>query len=452
MVTLGLFLLIMVNAVTPIKVGSNRLFVLILITTLLILPFTYQQSTGQLELFNGYLALSPLTTGLTQLTVVLTFIFGLALTNVQVNGPMTLLCTIGALFLIESNHLITLILAIELQSFTAYLLVASSTQTNYNVKAIANGTVSAAMRYLILGATASSLILLATTLLYFTTGLLDYNGLLLLGYDPKAMVPFVMLVIGSAFKLGLAPLHQWTPEVYGQINNYTMGFISIVPKLGVLMLFNHLLSHVVPQTLICTLAALSMIVGSIGGLTQIQFRRLMAFSSISHMGYLTLAASYCPDYIFLFYIVQYAFTTLATLFCFNAIDTQNTGLVSAIQGKLTTNTPASLTMIFLVLSLAGIPPFVGFFAKLEIFNSLLNNAISLTYFVSLIALITSAIGAFYYLRLIYFSVQPNQAVTTQNSAFKQSTTQILAPIVMLALTICLDSNLLLHFTTLFTLF
>ena len=210
MVILGLIVLISVNAVTPVKVGSNRLYTLLLSTAIFFIPFEY---LGKLELYNGYIAISPLSSSL---LIVILFI-SLCCTVLSYDSinssihqrfaAIQLLCSCGAMLLTEANHLITFLLSIELQSFTAYLLVANGTQAGKGQ--INELSVSASIRYLILGATASSIILLAIGLLYSYTGVLDFTALILVSEQSNMeLVAYTILFIGCAFKLGLAPLHQ----------------------------------------------------------------------------------------------------------------------------------------------------------------------------------------------------------------------------------------------------
>ena len=188
MVIFSLILVITVNAVTPIKVGSYRLYAMMLIIALVLFPIQFNST---FLLFNGYLVHSPITIVLTCLCLLVTLYTCFTFSHLHINGPMLLLCCIGSLLLIQSYHLFTMILAIELQSFTAYLLVSTSAnlpdQEQEGSQELDNKvmdtpsteqTVSASMRYLILGAMASSIILLALGLIYTTTGTLDYLSLL----------------------------------------------------------------------------------------------------------------------------------------------------------------------------------------------------------------------------------------------------------------------------------
>jgi len=223
-----------------------------------------------------------------------------------------------------------------------------------------------------------------------------------------------------------------------------------VPKIGVLSFFNLFLSEIVPISIVYLFTALSLVIGSIGGIQQVQFRRLIAFSSITHMGYLTISASLlCSDYTFLIYILQYAFTTIACLFAFEILNkgNQEQGLISSLKSSLHILPAASLSLIALFFSLAGIPPFIGFFAKLEVFYALVASD---AYFLLLIAIITSTIGAFYYLRVIYFIINNPIANTYTNQKVHYQITGFLSVIVIVSLFVCLEANTLEQILLLFT--
>ncbi|RYE12215.1 MAG: hypothetical protein EOP34_11235, partial [Rickettsiales bacterium] len=203
--------------------------------------------------------------------------------------------------------------------------------------------------------------------------------------------------------------------------------------------FHLLLSHTVPMSIIYLFTGLSIVIGSIGGLQQIEYRRLIAYSSITHMGYLTLSATeLCSDSTLLIYILQYTITTVACLFAFNILDTQKNGLISSLKGGLHLFPATSITLIALLFSLAGIPPLVGFFAKLDVFYALIASN---SYFILLVAIITSGIGAFYYLRLIYLILSdynPNNTIAIN----KSSNQYLLSTIFITALFIFLEGTML----------
>lgn len=383
MVSLGLMTLITALAVTPIKVGSLRLYTL---TLILSLPLLWYSVPASLELYNSYICID----NFRLLLIVLSLLVGvLTISSLSDLGSLVLLSLLGTIFLISSNHLLTIIVALELQSFTSYALAFLSRSSS-------NG---ASLKYLLLGAVASAFIMLSIALIYVTTGLLDFNSLQQWEFSGFSSLALVLFLVGAFFKLGLAPFHQWTPDVYGTVTSSTMAYISLVPKVGILGLITIMLWPQYNSNLILFIGALSMIVGSVGGLAQTEYRRLLAYSSITHMGYLLIAALCCTPSVLLIYIYQYCLTTLCVLYCFRLLDPIDTGKLSTLTSSLNSQPYVAGLLGVLIFSLAGVPPIVGFFVKLEVFYALISDG---HYITIMVAVITSVIGAFYYLRVIMF--------------------------------------------------
>lgn len=297
---------------------------------------------------------------------------------------LIILSFLGNIFLIISYNSLTFILALELQSLTVYLIVA----LNYNNSEI---NISSSLKYFILGSLASSLIILGVAL-----NLNYYNDLKILNIN-------LLIIIGCLFKLAVAPFHQWSIDVYNSITNNIISYISLLPKFGILLfLFYNVESY---YNLLFIFSALSIIIGSIGGLFQIKYRKLLAYSSIAQIGYLLVALH--SNEILLLYLIQYTLTTILLLYLFTSIDKNNKGLLKFLQ----TNNYITFSLTILFISLSGIPPLYGFFAKLEIINILMNLD---NYLLIIIVIVTSVLSTFYYLRIISI-INLNSSDTNYNS-------------------------------------
>jgi NADH:ubiquinone oxidoreductase subunit 5 (subunit L)/multisubunit Na+/H+ antiporter MnhA subunit len=200
-----------------------------------------------------------------------------------------------------------------------------------------------------------------------------------------------------------------------------MSYISLVPKIGVLgflTVFLHPLLFI-NINIIILVSSLSIIVGSLGGLLQTEYRRLLAYSSVTHIGYLLLSSIASSSSSVIIYLIQYTFTTIATLYCFNELDKNNTGNISILINTYSTQPYLSGVLGLLLFSLSGIPPLIGFFAKLEVFYSIIEDHY---YIVTIIAIITSVIGAFYYLRLmiVIFTTSSSLSSSLYNSSYNSN--------------------------------
>lgn len=383
MVLINLIMIIVIYCTTQIKVDSKRLFIILLWLSLAIIIINIELISNY-KLFNDYLIFNNINK---ILLIFSTLFIMLSFNLINYNFIMFLLIILsflGNIFLIISYNSLTFILALELQSLTVYLIVA----LNYNNSEI---NISSSLKYFILGSLASSLIILGVAL-----NLNYYNDLKILNIN-------LLILIGCLFKLAVAPFHQWSIDVYNSITNNIISYISLLPKFGILLfLFYNVESY---YNLLFIFSALSIIIGSIGGLFQTKYRKLLAYSSIAQIGYLLVALH--SNEILLLYLIQYTFTTILLLYLFTSIDNNNKGILIFLQ----TNKYITFSLTILFLSLSGIPPLYGFFAKLEIINILMNLD---NYLLILIVIITSVLSTFYYLRIISI-INLNSSDTAYNS-------------------------------------
>ncbi len=347
--------------------------------------------------------------------------------------PLILLFIIsGAVLLMSTNDFISIFLSIELQSYGLYLL-----STIYRNSELST---TGGLIYFLLGALSSCFILLGTSLLYANSGTTNMDSLYVItsisdmnnhvsSWYKADYINFSLLIfsIGFLFKVSAAPFHFWSPDVYDAIPTIVTTFVAIIAKISIFIFLLELVyytSHYLFNfnwtfgLLISSL--LSLIVGTVLGLTQFRIKRLLAYSTISHVGFILLAltiSSIESTQAFIFYLIQYsisnlnAFIILVTigfsLYCYvsdnkeykELLDKNNSPiqLISQLRGYFYINPLLSLSFAITIFSFVGIPPLVGFFAKQMVLSAALDSGYI---FLTLIAILTSVIGAVYYLNVI----------------------------------------------------
>jgi len=272
----------------------------------------------------------------------------------------------------------------------------------------------AAMKYFVLGALASGILLYGMSMLYGATGTLDLGELRSQGVSQSGdlLLTFglVFVLVGIGFKLGVVPFHMWIPDVYEGSQTPVTLFLSSAPKIAAYAMALRVLGEglvgLAPYWLqmLTLLAILSMGLGNIAAIAQSNFKRMLAYSTIAHMGFLLLgliAASPGGYAAAMFYVIVYsimgmgAFAALLLVVSPKNLDEQ----ISRFKGLSRTNPWVSLMILILMLSLAGIPPFAGFWAKWFVLKELIASGML---WLAVIAVIFSLIGAFYYLRIVKF--------------------------------------------------
>jgi NADH-ubiquinone oxidoreductase chain 2 len=353
--------------------------------------------------------------------------------------PLILLFIItGAVFLVSTSDLVSIFLSIELQSYGLYLL-----STLYRNSELAT---SGGLTYFLLGGLSSCFILLGTSLLYANSGTTNLDGIYVitslsdLANDSSNMVLYwyksyyinfslLILSVGFLFKVSAAPFHFWSPDVYDAIPTIVTTFVAIVAKISIFIfllelvhytsnsLFNFQFSWT-SSLLISSL--LSLIIGTVVGLTQFRIKRLFAYSTISHVGFILLALSInsvesLPT--FLFSLMPYSISNLNAFIILISIgfslyyyvndskeykqlaDKNNSPiqLISQMKGYFYINPLLALSLTITIFSFVGIPPLIGFFAKQMVLSAALDSGYI---FLTLIAILTSVISAVYYLNII----------------------------------------------------
>jgi len=351
---------------------------------------------------------------------------------------IVLFTTLGMVSLISSSDLIIMFLSIETQSFALYIL---ATMNRNSESAVAAG-----LKYFLLGGLSSCFILLGSSLIYSYTGLTNFESLNILqsvigqsfegnSYNYLA-IGTLILTIGLLFKIGAAPLHSWAPDVYDGVPTIVTAWLTIMPKLSILIFFI-MNNFLIEPNLLMISALLSLLLGSITGLAQYKIKRLLAYSTISHVGLILLALSY--DTInglesTLFYITQYSITSLNIFLILillgNTLDKNSIAsiyspiqYISQLRGKFYHNPALSIAFSLSLFSMSGIPPLIGFFGKYFVINTALMNG---NYFLSLVIVITSVISTVYYLQIIKTLFLPD----TNNNTISISGSNNLSPILV----------------------
>ena len=339
---------------------------------------------------------------------------------------IVLFSTFGASLLISSSDLISMYLSIELQSFGVYIL-----STLYRDSESAT---SAGLKYFLLGSLSSCIILLGSGLIYTYSGLTNLESLYnLISVSENTQIlqglslGIVLMIIGYLFKVSAAPLHNWAPDVYNDSPTIVTIWLTIMPKISIFMFLleiqsqigNSLLTvfSITLKNLLLVSSLLSLIIGSVVGLAQSKIKRLLAYSTISHVGFILLALAINTEQgidSFLFYIIQYSITNLnafliliaLSYFYTSALKTKSNSLLNSVQdikyitelkGLFFNNPILSLSFTICLFSMAGVPPLLGFFSKQFVLYSAMQSEY---YFMGIVAILVSVISASYYLKII----------------------------------------------------
>jgi NADH-ubiquinone oxidoreductase chain 2 len=352
--------------------------------------------------------------------------------------PLIILFIItGAVFLVSTSDLVSIFLSIELQSYGLYLL----SSIYRNSESATNG----GLTYFLLGGLSSCFILLGTSLLYSNSGTTNMDSLYVITslsdmtinntvtYDPSYIhMSLLILSVGFLFKVSAAPFHFWSPDVYDAIPTIVTTFVAIVAKISIFIFFLELVHYTSNSlftvegmqftwtTSLLVSSLLSLIIGSILGLTQFRIKRLFAYSTISHVGFILLALSINSIesiQAFIFYLMQYSLSNLNAFILLLSIgyslfyyvndnkeykdlkDRNNSPiqLIDQIKGFFYINPVLSLSLAITIFSFVGVPPLIGFFAKQMVLSAALDSGYV---FLALVAILTSVISAVYYLNII----------------------------------------------------
>ena len=318
---------------------------------------------------------------------------------------LVLLATTGMMIMVSANDLITLYLGLEMQSLALYV-VASFDRDSVR-------STEAGLKYFVLGALASGLLLYGASLIYGFAGTTSFGGLaqlLVPGAQPPngVIIGLVLVAVGLAFKVSAVPFHMWTPDVYEGAPTPVTAFFSVAPKIAAIALFIRFLVEpfgglvVEWRQVIVFLSVASMVLGAVAAIAQTNIKRLMAYSSIGHVGYALIGlAAATPSGVrgILVYLAIYLMMNLGTWSVILCMRRQGQLLEDiADLGGLGRNQPGlALALGVFMFALAGIPPTAGFFAKLYVFLAAIDAQLV---GLAVIGVVTSVVGAFYYLRIV----------------------------------------------------
>lgn len=317
-----------------------------------------------------------------------------------------LFSTMGMMFLVSAHSLLTIYLGLELLSLPIYAMTAMRRSSG-------DGS-EAAMKYFVMGAIASGMLLYGLSLVYGATGKLDLvevaNAIAVNWQQNSAMLIFalVFIVAGVGFKLAAVPFHMWAPDVYEGAPTSVTLFISAAPKIAAIGMTLRLLTFGLAdaaiqwQQLILVMALLSTAVGNIFAVVQTNIKRLLAYSAIAHVGYALfgiLAGTEAGYAAALYYILVYSLMSvgafgLIVLLSTNGVEIEN---ISDLKGLNNRNPWLAFMMMIVMFSMAGVPPAVGFFTKLLVLKALVD--VNLVW-VAVLGLFFAVIGAYYYIRII----------------------------------------------------
>jgi len=320
---------------------------------------------------------------------------------------LALFATLGMMIMISANHLLTLYLGLELLSLSLYSMTALQRDSTRATEA--------AMKYFVLGALASGMLLYGMSMLYGATGTLEITRLNEIifhggGNNVALIFALVFIVAGLGFKLGAVPFHMWVPDVYHGAPTAVTLFIGSAPKLAAFAFVMRLLVQglggeqlvVEWRQMLIVMAVLSMAIGNITAIAQTNLKRMLAYSTISHMGFVLLgilSASANGYGSGMFYVMVYVLMNLGTfgmilVLSRSGFEAEN---LDDFKGLNARSPWYAFLMLLLMFSMAGVPPTVGFYAKLTVLQAVIDAGYT---WLAVVAVLFALIGAFYYLRLV----------------------------------------------------
>ena len=403
-----------------------------MLTTIFLVASSYGSETK--EAFNGMFILDNMAILLkiaVLLIVMATFTYGRSylIDRKMFKGEFYTLCmfaTLGMMIMISANTMLVVYLGLELLSLSLYALVAFRRNDGKSSEA--------AMKYFVLGAIASGMLLYGMSILYGLSGSIELKGVASYVASQPIMSNLVLLfgltfiIVGIGFKFGVAPFHMWVPDVYQGAPTPVTMFLGSAPKIAAFAMTMRLLVGGMEfgsegwQQMLIPLAVLSLIIGNIAAIAQTNIKRMLAYSTISHMGFVLLgilSASELGYSASMFYAITYALTALGgfavvILLSRAGIEAEN---LDDLRGLSDRHPWYALMMLLFLFSMAGVPPLVGFIAKLAVLQAVVQAGFV---WLAVLAVIMSVIGAFYYLRifkLMYFDKPTENTSLTMGLGF-----------------------------------
>jgi len=313
-----------------------------------------------------------------------------------------LLSILGMFIMVSSNDLILFYLGLELQSLSLYILASIDRD---NIKSSEAG-----IKYFVLSALSSGLLLYGCSLIYGFSGSTNFEQIAIVSKDFNAGTIFgmVFILVGLAFKISAVPFHMWTPDVYQGSPTSVTSFFSVVPKIAGISIFIKFMYSPFQglitewQYILVFMSIASMILGAVAAMSQSNIKRLMAYSSIGHIGYAIAGIAAGSENGFkstLVYISIYVVMNIGAFSCILLMKRGGKYIedIDELSGVSKNHPLLSLGLMIILFSLAGIPPLAGFFAKFYVFMAVIESQM---YTLAIIGLVTTVVSAFYYIRII----------------------------------------------------
>ncbi len=397
-----------------------------LVLTALVLALNFPD--GSLVSFSGTFVADPMAAILKLATLVIGwFLFFYLNAHLRVRGKargehfiLGLFALLGMMVLVSAANLLTVYLGLELLSLSLYAMVALDRDSPVAAEA--------AMKYFVLGALSSGMLLYGMSMVYGATGTLDLAGVGAAAQDRTDLIlilGLVFVVTGIAFKLGAAPFHMWIPDVYEGAETPVTMFVGTAPKLAAFAMAVRLLSdglwglHGDWQDMLVVLAVLSIAIGNVIAIAQANLKRMLAYSTIAHMGFLFLGIipgteeGYAAA---MFYVIVYAVMALGAFGMIIVLSREGfeADRIDDFRGLNERSPWHAFLMLVLMLSMAGVPPFVGFWAKWSVLREVIAAG---HVWLAVVAVVFSVVGLFYYLRIVklmYFDEPGEPALVVAN--------------------------------------
>ena len=413
------------------KLVQNISLIVLLVTA--VITFNETLSVNEILLFNDSIIIDYLSSFMKIVTLLSAFIVLAISSNYlrlfkifKIEYPILILSSVlGMMIMINSNDLIVFYMGLELQSLSLYVLA------TFNRDQLKSS--EAGLKYFVLSALSSGLLLYGCSLIYGFTGSTNFNVIMeqLNSNEYALTFGIVFILVGLAFKISAVPFHMWAPDVYeGSPTSVTL-FFTMVPKIAALTVFIRFLY--VPflelinqwQMILIFLSIASMLFGAIAAIGQTNLKRLVAYSSIGHVGY-TLAGlatgSNAGIQSSIIYITIYIIMNLGLFSCLLMMKRNNEYYenLDDLSGLSKNHPLLSIAFLIILFSLAGIPPMAGFFAKFYVFKSVLEQSM---YFLAIVGLLSTVVAAFYYLKIIkiiYFDKEKEKYDTDHSFWLKLS--------------------------------
>ncbi len=344
-----------------------------------------------------------------------------------------LLSILGMFFMVSSNDLILFYLGLELQSLSLYILASIDRD---NLRSTESG-----IKYFVLSALSSGLLLYGCSLLYGFTGSTNFELIAeqIVEDNTGAVFAMVFILVGLAFKVSAVPFHMWTPDVYEGAPTSITSFFAVVPKVAGLALlikfmfipFSNILLEW--QTIIIFISIASMILGAVAAMVQTNFKRLLAYSSIGHIGYALagVATGVVSGYqSAIIYISIYVIMNIGAFSCLYLLkkDGKYKENISDLSGISKKHPLLAISFLIILFSLAGVPPLGGFFAKFYVFVAVIEQKM---YALAIIGLLTTVMSAFYYLKIIKTIYFDDSVITFESVKNKTAQISIFASCIIL---------------------